>query len=72
LSPAPEAAARLRVHLRAAASSNGSFIARRNPDEQFRPTFGLVEMVSNAFGGYADSVNCIVLQPDGKILVGGG
>jgi hypothetical protein len=45
---------------------------RRNPDEQFRPTFGLVEMVSNDFGGYDDAVNCIVLQPDGKMLVGGG
>lgn len=35
-------------------------------------TFGLAGKVHNDFGGYDNSINCITLQPDGKILVGGG
>lgn len=35
-------------------------------------TFGLAGMVSQDFGGYDNAVNCIALQPDGKVLVGGG
>lgn len=35
-------------------------------------TFGLAGMVSDDFGGGDNSVNCIALQPDGKILLGGG
>ena len=34
-------------------------------------TFGLAGKVNSDLGGFDDSINCITLQPDGKILVGG-
>jgi uncharacterized delta-60 repeat protein len=39
-------------------------IARLGPDGQFDPTF-------NTGSGFSDRVQCVLVQPDGKVLVGG-
>lgn len=46
-------------------------LARYDRNGQLDPTFGMGGKVITRFAGYGDEARALVIQPDGKILVGG-
>lgn len=47
-------------------------VSARDAGGELDVSFGLAGVVSDDFGGSENTANCVALQPDGKILVGGG
>lgn len=47
-------------------------VGARAAGDELDPSFGMAGVASYDFGGSDNTVNCVALQPDGKIVAGGG
>lgn len=53
-------------------ATDNVFLARYNHDGSLDPTFGAGGKVIASFSDGADTANAVLIQPDGKIVIGGG